>query len=97
VTPPAFTAFYFSNYFYPEETMAGSFYDKVAKKFGVSGPQVQHSTEYSAGDPEQFFEQQVLESCGKDRIALDAGCGSGGLTLRIAPQFHLTDRLECLR
>lgn len=68
--------------------MTGSFYDKVAKKFGAPGPQVQHSTEYPAGDPEKLFEQKVLELGRKDTIALDAGCGSGGFTLRMAPHFR---------
>jgi SAM-dependent methyltransferase len=68
--------------------MTGSFYDKIAKQFGASGPQVQYSVDYPAGDPEQLFEQQVLELGGKDKTALDAGCGSGGFTLRMAPYFR---------
>jgi SAM-dependent methyltransferase len=68
--------------------MTGSFYDKVAKKFGALSPQVQHRTEYPAGEPEKLFEQKVLELGGKEKIALDAGCGSGGFTLRMAPHFR---------
>jgi hypothetical protein len=47
--------------------MTGSFYDKIAKKFGASGPQAQHSAEYPAGDPEKLFEQKVLELGRKDK------------------------------
>lgn len=68
--------------------MAESFYDKIAEKFGVSGPQVQYSAIYPAGDPEEFFEQEVLEVGGREITALDAGCGSGGFTLRMAPHFQ---------
>jgi len=68
--------------------MTGSFYDHIAKKFGVSGPQVQHSTTYPAGDPEALFEQKVLGLGRNDMLALDAGCGSGGFTLRMASHFQ---------
>jgi SAM-dependent methyltransferase len=68
--------------------MAGNFYNKIAKKFGTSGPQVQHHAEYPTWDPEKVFEQKVLEPGRKDTIALDAGCGSGGFTLRMAPHFR---------
>jgi SAM-dependent methyltransferase len=76
-----------SQTFYQEDIMSENFYDKVAKKFGAPGPQVKHSSEYPAGNPEQIFEQKVLELGSKDKVALDAGCGSGGFTLRIAPHF----------
>ncbi|GCE15064.1 class I SAM-dependent methyltransferase [Tengunoibacter tsumagoiensis] len=68
--------------------MTGSFYDNIAKKFGASGQQGQRSTEYPVGDPEKLFEQKVLELGRKETIALDAGCGSGGFTLRMAPHFQ---------
>jgi len=68
--------------------MTESFYDNVAKKFGVSDPQVQHSTAYPTGNPEQFFEQKVLELGRKEKTALDAGCGDGEFTLRMTPHFR---------
>jgi SAM-dependent methyltransferase len=68
--------------------MTGNFYDKVARKFGAPGPQMKHSAEYPAGDPEQIFEQKVLELGSKEKVALDAGCGSGVFTLRMAPHFQ---------
>lgn len=68
--------------------MTESFYDKVAKKFGAPGPQVQHDAEYPTENPEKLFEQKVLELGGQEKIALDAGCGSGGFTLHMAPHFR---------
>ena len=68
--------------------MTESYYDKIARKFGVSGPQVQYNAAYPAGDPEQIFEQKVLTFGRKDKTALDVGCGSGGFTLRMAPHFR---------
>lgn len=68
--------------------MAEQFYDKVAKKFGTLEDIPQPLAQYPHGNPEATFEQRLLELSGKDKIALDLGCGDGGFTLRIAEHFQ---------
>ena len=67
--------------------MTEDFYDKFAKKFGASDPNVAHTSEYPEGDPEAMFEQKLLELGGTTKTALDVGCGSGAFTLRMSPHF----------
>ena len=64
------------------------FYDKVARKFGASGPQVKHITVYPEGDPELLFEQKIVELSSKEKVALDMGCGKGAFTLHMAAHFR---------
>lgn len=68
--------------------MAEAFYTRFAQKFGASGPHVKHTTEYPLGDPEQIFEQKLVELGDQSKDVLDVGCGSGDFTLRIASHFH---------
>ncbi len=67
--------------------MTEQFFDKVVRKFGtfLGGPRP--LTEYPQGNPEDIFEQQILEHEGKDKNALDLGCGDGAFTLRLAAYF----------
>lgn len=69
--------------------MTGHFYDKVTRKFGTFSDVPKHLADYSQGNPEVVFEQKLLELSGKDRGALDLGCGDGRFTLRMASHFHL--------
>lgn len=64
-----------------------TFYDKVAKKFG--GYQTSHrsTSEYPDGDPEEAFEDKLVECSGKDKIALDLGCADGRFTLSMSRHF----------
>lgn len=64
-----------------------SFYDKVAKKFGYYRSGAKRFAEYPDDDPEKIFKEKLLSLSGKDKIALDAGCGDGRFTLSIAPHF----------
>lgn len=67
--------------------MTEEFFDKFARKFGVSSPKVNSTSEYPEGDPEAMFEQKLVEVSSIDKTALDAGCGSGGFTFRMSPHF----------
>ena len=84
--------------------MPEKFYDKVAKKFGAFAPDVAHTTEYPAGDPEEIFEQKIVTVSSPDKTALDVGCGSGSFTLRMTSYFlqvvgidHSEERLKQAR
>jgi len=68
--------------------MSEQFYDRVTKKFGTFSNVPHPVTDYPEGNPEAIFEQKVLEFSGKDKIALDIGCGDGRFTLRMAPHFQ---------
>lgn len=70
--------------------MTTNFYDKVAKKFGgyaYGKSHVEHLSEYPNGDPEKFFKAKLLTLAGKNKIALDAGCGDGKFAFQIAKHF----------
>lgn len=67
-----------------------NFYDKVAKKFGgyaFGKSHVDHLSEYLDGDPETIFKTKLLSLAGKNKIALDAGCGDGKFAFQIAKYF----------
>jgi len=70
--------------------MTSNFYDKVAKKFGgyaFGKSHVEHITEYPDGDPEEIFKTKLLGLAGKNKTALDAGCGDGKFGFQIAKRF----------
>jgi SAM-dependent methyltransferase len=64
-----------------------NFYDRVAARFGDYTSQGRHTTEYPEGDPEQLFEARLMALGRPGAVALDAGCGDGRFTLRVAPRF----------
>ncbi len=68
--------------------MTGQFYDKVAKKFGTFQGVPRPLTDYSQGNPEELFEQKLLDLSGTDKVALDLGCGDGRFTLHLAASFR---------
>jgi SAM-dependent methyltransferase len=68
--------------------MTGHFYDKVTRKFGTFSGVPKPLAHYSQGNPGDVFEQKLLELSGKDKVALDLGCGDGRFTLRMASHFH---------
>src|SRR5216684_2601668 len=68
--------------------MTGQFYDKVTKKFGTFQGVPRPLTTYPQGNPEEMFEQKLFELSGKDKVALDLGCGDGRFTLRMAVYFR---------
>ena len=68
--------------------MSGQFYDKVTRKFGTFQGVPRPLTSYPQGDPEELFEQKLLELSGTDKVALDLGCGDGRFTLRMAVYFR---------
>lgn len=70
--------------------MSIDFYDKVAKKFGGYGYAVKNysiTSEYPDVDPEAVFKQKLIELSGKDKKALDAGCGDCKFAFEIADNF----------
>src|SRR5260370_1641029 len=68
--------------------MTGQFYDKVTRKFGTFQGVPRALTTYPQGNPEEMFEQKLFELSGKDKVALDLGCGDGRFTLRMAVYFR---------
>ena len=68
--------------------MPEHFYDKVTRKFGTFSTVPHPMTDYPDGNPEAIFEQKLLELSGKEKIALDIGCGDGRFTLRMASHFQ---------
>src|SRR5260370_35044139 len=68
--------------------MAGQFYGKVTQKFGTFQGVPRPLTTYPEGNPEEMFEQKLFELSGKDKVALDLGCGDGRFTLRMAVYFR---------
>jgi SAM-dependent methyltransferase len=76
---------------------AGTFYDKVAAKFGEYFTGVHSHTEYRTGRPEAVFEEKLIGVGGPDKIALDAGSGDGRFTLFIAKYFGLVVGIEMSR
>jgi len=68
--------------------MTGQFYDKVTRKFGTFQGVPRPLTTYPQGNPEEMFEQKLFELSGKDKVALDLGCGDGRFTLRMAGYFQ---------
>lgn len=68
--------------------MSEQFYDRVTKKFGTFSDVPHPIMDYPEGNPEAIFEQKILELSGKDKIALDIGCGDGRFTLRMASYFR---------
>lgn len=67
--------------------MSKDFYDKVVKKFGNYTTPAQSVDEFPDGEPEKIFKEKLLELSGKEKMVLDAGCGDGRFTLKIAPYF----------
>jgi SAM-dependent methyltransferase len=68
--------------------MTGQFYDKVTRKFGTFQGVPRPLPTYPQGNPEEMFEQKLFELSGKDKVALDLGCGDGRFTLRMAGYFQ---------
>jgi SAM-dependent methyltransferase len=68
--------------------MSSNFYDRVVKRFGTSGIDGKRITDYPDGDPEAVFEKKLIELSGKEKVALDVGCGDGGFTMRMAVNFR---------
>ncbi|HAE82041.1 MAG TPA: hypothetical protein DDW33_04175 [Ktedonobacter sp.] len=68
--------------------MSSNFYDRVVKKFGASRIDGKCVTDYPEGDPEAVFEMKLVELSGKEKGALDVGCGDGGFTMRMAAHFR---------
>lgn len=67
--------------------MAQDFYDKVAKKFGGYHSPSRYIQEFKTGNSEEIFKDKLVELSGKDKYALDSGCGDGVFTLNLAPHF----------
>jgi len=67
--------------------MPANFYDKVAKKFGNYHTSHKYTKEYPNGEPEKVFKEKLFGLSGKDKIALDVGCGDGRFILSIASNF----------
>ncbi len=68
--------------------MAGTFYDKVAQRFGSYSSNARRTAEYPIWNPEEVFEQQLRTLAGKEKRALDVGAGDGRFTLRTAEVFE---------
>ncbi len=68
--------------------MAETFYDKVTRKFGSSESVPRPRADYPQGNPEGIFGQKLLALSGKNKIALDLGCGDGRFTLGLASHFQ---------
>lgn len=64
------------------------FYSRVARKFGRYQSDVRRSTIYRTANPEQLFDEIVLNLAGSDRFLLDVGCADGRNVLRLAPAFQ---------
>jgi ubiquinone/menaquinone biosynthesis C-methylase UbiE len=65
-----------------------NFYDIVVRKFGASGFDGKRIMDYPEGDPEAVFEEKLVELSGKEKVALDVGCGDGGFAIRMAAHFR---------
>ena len=63
------------------------FYNKVAKKFGGYKSEAIHESNFSNGNPEEIFLEQLIKYSGRDMIALDIGCADGRFTLKVSPNF----------
>ena len=63
------------------------FYDKVARKFGNYSSGVEIEKEFTNGDPEAAFKNELLRVSGPEIEALDVGCADGRFTLSVAPYF----------
>jgi len=64
------------------------FYDRIAKEYGIyDTPCPYIIKEYPGENPEDIFKRKILEIGGKNKIALDLGCGDGQFTLSIANYF----------
>jgi ubiquinone/menaquinone biosynthesis C-methylase UbiE len=68
--------------------MTEQFYDQVTRKFGSFQGVPKPLAIYRQDNPEELFEQQLVLLGGKDKIALDLGCGDGQFTLRMATFFR---------
>jgi SAM-dependent methyltransferase len=64
-----------------------NFYDRVAARFGDYSSQGRCTTDYPQGEPEALFEARLVALGGPGVAALDAGCGDGRFTLRLAARF----------
>lgn len=68
-----------------------NFYDKVAKKFGgyaYGSNKPKYISECPNGNPEEVFKTKLLSLAGKDKKALDIGCGDGKFAFEIAQNFQ---------
>lgn len=70
-----------------KKTKGYKFYDKVAQKFGSYNVPAKYTTEYEDDAPEEVFKRRLIKRSGKNKIALDVGCGDGRFTLKIAFYF----------
>lgn len=75
--------------------MAENFYDRVIQKFGAYSTQEAKVTEYPEEAPEEIFKQKIIELGGKDKSALDAGCGMGAFTLHMSVYFGQITGIDC--
>lgn len=69
--------------------MTKEFYDKVAKKFGgyaYGSKNLDITREYPDDDPEVVFKQKLIV-LGRDKRALDVGCGDCKFAFEIAEKF----------
>ncbi|MBV7327448.1 class I SAM-dependent methyltransferase [Chloroflexi bacterium TSY] len=65
-----------------------SFYNKQHTKFGhYGGDRLVSSRHFPEEDPEQRFEEIVVQLGASERTLLDIGSGSGGFTLSLAPHY----------
>lgn len=70
--------------------MTDDFYDKVAKKFGGYAYGTNNPImirESPNGDPEKVFKQKLLDLAGKNKKALDVGCGDCKFAFEIADKY----------
>lgn len=70
--------------------MSIDFYNKVAKKFGGYGyaaNDYKMTRVYPDDDPEVVFKQKLIELAGRDKKALDVGCGDCKFAFAIADEF----------
>lgn len=64
------------------------FYDKVAKRFGGYKSEAIYQSNFTSGNPEEIFLEELTKQSGKDKVALDIGCADGRFTLQVAKKFH---------
>lgn len=70
--------------------MSIDFYNKVAKKFGGYGYAANDYSmipEYPDDNPEVVFKHKLIELAGKDKKALDVGCGDCKFAFEITDNF----------